>query len=45
MERTYLDLLAQLRAAVQSDFIPWKHRKVILEHIEELERLLFAYSA
>lgn len=44
MEESYLDLIAKLRASVESDYIPHREKKEILDMISRLEFKLWKYS-
>ena len=43
-EMSYIDLLYQLKADIQSDNIPYVEKENIIEIIEELESILWKYS-
>lgn len=45
MELSYIDLLQKLKADVKSDTIPPNEKGKILHIIEQLETMLFKYSA
>lgn len=44
-ERTYLEILSELRRSVEQDLIPYAEREVIMQHIIGLEVALWKYSA
>lgn len=45
MDNTYLNILLQLHDTVESDVIPNQDKEKIIKHIENLEQLLWKYSA
>ena len=45
MEKTYIDILVELRKNIENDIIPRKGRERILKLIAKLEEELYPYSA
>lgn len=44
-EQSYVDLLTALREAVDTDMIPDGEKRNIFYHIDELQEILWKYSA
>lgn len=44
-ELSYVDLLEKLRMEIEADVIPADDKRIIANHIDELERVLWKYSA